>query len=292
MTFANGDPTTHSPADSSGATPGNSADTPRERFDVRGFARTAQGSHRETLRHAEFASEPLSADSIRSVRYLARLESGTMEQLRNLLVTATHKDARITAFLVTWAFEKFWIADALDAVLEANGQSKSHDAAEGSARRSHSESVERRGPIRRAIAGLIQGVPIIGVHVTTGLVDEWVTRAAYDRLDATSTSPALSSTIATIIAVKQRHVAFFDDEARRRLADDPRAVSLTRTSLERQAWPLGAVDRAGDDRSFFETSVFGDDDGRARAAGIGHRVAELPGMDSRIGDAITRKLCA
>ena len=288
MTFANSDSTTHSPADSSGST----ADLSPARFDVRGFARTANGNHRETLRLAEFASEPLSADSIRSVRYLARLESGTMEQLRNLLVTATHKDARVTAFLVTWAFEKFWIADALDAVLEANGQPKSHDAAEGSARRSHTESVERRGPIRRAITGLIQGVPIIGVHVTIGLVDEWVTRAAYDRLDAASASPALSATVATIIAVKQRHVAFFDDEARRRLADDPRAVSLTRRSLERQAWPLGAVDRAGDDRSFFETFVFGGDDGRGRAAGIGHRVAALPGMDSRIGDAVTRKLRA
>lgn len=291
MTFANNDSTTHSPTDSPGTAPDAPADTSSARFDVRGFTRTARGNHRETLRLADFVTDPLSTDSIRSVRYLARLESGTMEQLRNLLVTATHKDARITAFLVTWAFEKFWIADALDAVLEANGQPKSHEVAEGSVRRSRTESVERRGPIRRAITGLIQGVPIIGVHVTTGLVDEWVTRVAYDRLDDESASPALSSTIATIVAVKQRHVAFFDDEARRRLADDPRAVSLTRTSLERQAWPLGAVDRAGDDRSFFERTVFGDDDGRARAAHIGHRVADLPGMDSRIGDAVTRKLC-
>ncbi|MFM9918885.1 hypothetical protein [Lacisediminihabitans sp. H27-G8] len=286
MTFANSDSTTESPAGSGD----RALNSTGARFDVRGFARTAQGNHRETLRLDEFSTDPLSADSIRSVRYLARLESGTMEQLRNLLVTATHKDARITAFLVTWAFEKFWIADALDAVLEANGQPKSHDAAEGSVRRSHTESVERRGPIRRAIAGLIQGVPIIGVHVTTGLVDEWVTRAAYDRLDASSQSSALSATIATIVAVKERHVSFFDDEARRRLADDPKAVALTRTSLERQAWPLGAIDRAGEDRSFFEKSVFGDDTGRERAADIGRRVAGLPGMDSRIGDAVTRKL--
>jgi len=276
MTFVNSDSIRNSPA----------------RFDVRGFARTAQGNHRETLRLAEFATEPLSAESIRAVRFLARLESGTMEQLRNLLVTATHKDARITAFLVTWAFEKFWIADALDAVLEANGQPKSHDAPEGSTRRARNESTERRGPIRRAIAGLVQGVPIIGVHVTTGLVDEWVTQAAYDRLDVASASRALSSTIATILAVKARHVAFFDDEARRRLTDDARAITLTRRSLERQAWPLGAIDRAGDDRSFFESSVFGDDNGPERASEIGRRVAELPGMDSRIGDAVTRKLCA
>ena len=284
MTFANDDSATHSPPGLSGPSPA--------RFDVRAYAQTARGNHRETLRLAEFTAEPLSAESIRVVRYLARLESGTMEQLRNLLVTATHKDARVTAFLVTCAFEKFWIADALDAVLEANGQPKSHDAVEGAARRSRTESAERRGPIRRAIAGLIQGVPIIGVHVTTGLVDEWVTREAYDRLKISSASHALSSTIATILAVKERHVAFFDDEARRRLTDDARAVVLTGRSLERQAWPLGAIDRAGDDRAFFESTVFGDDRGRERASAIGSRVAQLPGLDSRIGDAVARKLCA
>ena len=284
MTFANGDSTTHFPAGSDRASPA--------RFDVRAFARSAQGNHRETLRLDEFATDPLSGESLRAVRYLARLESGTMEQLRNLLVTATHKDARITAFLVTWAFEKFWIADALDAVLEANGQRKSHEAAEGSTRRSRIESLERRGPIRRAITGLIQGVPIIGVHVTSGLVDEWITRAAYDRLETASANPALSSAIATILAVKARHVAFFDHEARERLTDDRRAVSLTRRSLERQVWPIGAIDRADEDRSFFESFVFGSDEGRARAADIGRRVAELPGMDSRIGDAVARKLHA
>ena len=284
MTSANGESITHFPTGSNRASPA--------RFDVRAFARTAKGNHRETLRLEEFTTEPLLRDSIRAVRYLARLESGTMEQLRNLMVTATHKDARITAFLVTWAFEKFWIADALDAVLEANGQPKSHETTEGLARRSRIESEERRGPIRRAISGLIQGVPIIGVHVTSGLVDEWITRAAYDRLDTASANPALSSAIATILAVKARHVAFFDHEARERLADDPRAVSLTRRSLERQAWPLGAIDRADDDRTFFTSFVFGGDDGRERATEIGLRVAQLPGMDSRVGDGVTRKLCA
>ncbi len=284
MTFANTDST---PLD-----PGGTPTTSSQPFDVRAFARTAQGNHRESLRLVEFGAHPLSVDSLRTVRYLARLEGGTMEQLRNLLVTATHKDARITAFLVTWAFEKFWIADALDAVLEANGQPKSHDGGDGSPRRSRSEAVERRGPVRRAITGLLKGVPLIGVHVTCGLVDEWITRAAYDRLDTASASPALSSTIGTIRGVKDRHLAFFDDEARRRLATDRRSVALTRASLPRQSWPLGAIDRSADDRSFFDAWVFGGDDGRARASEIGRCVSELPGMDSAVGDAVARRLRA
>jgi hypothetical protein len=262
----------------------------RTRFDVREFARTARGNHRETLQLSEYASAPLTPESVRMVRYLGRLESATMEHLRNLLVTATHKDARVTAFLVTWAFEKFWIADALDAVLEANGLERFQDAAEGKVRNRRSEAADRRGPISRAVSAIRLGVPIIAVHTTTGLIDEWITRAAYVRLSAQSKSAALASTISMILDVKKRHEDFFDDESRRRLADDARAVKLVRKTLLTASWPIGAVDRGADDREFFENYVFGGDAGVASASEIETKVASLPGLDDRIGSAVARKL--
>ena len=89
------------------------------RFDVREFARTAVGTHRDRLDPDALRARPLPADALHAVRVLRDLEAATMGRLRNVLVTATHKDARVTAFLVSWAFEKYWIADALTAVLEA-----------------------------------------------------------------------------------------------------------------------------------------------------------------------------
>ena len=262
----------------------------RTRFDVREFARTARGNHRAELDLAEYASTPLSEESLHAVRYLGRLESATMEHLRNLLVTATHKDARVTAFLVTWAFEKFWIADALDAVLEANGSPKAQDVVEGKRRHTRSEYNDRRGPIRRAVSAIRLGVPIIAVHMTTGLVDEWVTRAAYVRLAAASKSAALASTVALILDIKKRHAEFFEYESESRLAESPRAVKLTRAELLKAAWPIGAVDRAAEDRSFFESYVFGGDAGLASAAAIESQVAALPGLDTTIGAAVAQKL--
>ncbi|HEY2644610.1 MAG TPA: hypothetical protein VGI56_12725 [Galbitalea sp.] len=262
----------------------------RVRFDVREFTRTARGNHRESLELAEYATQPLSADSMRMVRYLERLESATMEHLRNLLVTATHKDARVTAFLVTWAFEKFWIADALDAVLEANGSPRLKDAPEGKPAKRRGEAGERRGPIRRALSAIRLGVPIIAVHTTTGLIDEWITRTAYLRLAAHSKSAALASTVSMILDIKQRHADFFDDDSRVRLSESPRAVKLTRKALVNAAWPIGAIDRAADDRAFFETYVFGGEEGLASAAEIEAKVAALPGLDSSIGAAVAQNL--
>ena len=151
-------------------------------FDIREFTRTAQGNFRGELDLSSFEAMPLDAPTLALVRYLQRLEAATMEHLRNLLVTATHKDARVTAFLVTWAFEKFWIADALDGVLEAHGLERTKNIPEGAPRRGVDEAIQRSGPIRRAIAAIGLGAPIVAVHMATGLIDEWILEAAYNRL--------------------------------------------------------------------------------------------------------------
>jgi len=249
-------------------------------FDVREFARTAQGRFRAELDLAAINSASLGADALRLLRLLRDLERSTMHRMRNLLVTATHKDARVTAFLTTWAFEKFWIADALDAVLEAGDQEHSVAlvGADAALRHTVAEHAERRGPIRRAISANFAGPQIVAAHVTTGLTDEWITQAAYRRLG--ELAEGLHAVIDRIVAIKDRHIRFLAEEAQRRLAASPRASKLTRLEIKRAAWPIGAVDRSGEDRTFFETIVFGTPEGAAEAGRISALLGALPGLSS------------
>jgi hypothetical protein len=243
-------------------------------FDVREFARTARGSHRSELDLTAIDAAGVDADTARLIRTLRDLERTTMERMRNLLVTATHKDARVTAFLTTWAFEKFWVADALDAVLEVSG----HDltSPEGSPRKSRNERAERRGPIARAIAGNFAGPELVSAHVTTGLIDEWVTTAAYRRLG--ELAAPLRQVADMIIELKARHIRFLLQDATRRLTESARARKLTLKEVGRSVWPLGAVDRSADDRTYFENVVFGGPAGATRVAEIAALVAALPGL--------------
>lgn len=244
------------------------------RFDVREFARTAVGSLRPTLDLEAVARAGVGPDPARLIRILRDLERATMARMRNLLVTATHKDARVTAFLTTWAYEKFWIADALDAVLEATGNPLTTPA--GPPRASIAESAERRGPVLRAIAGNIAGVRLVAAHVTTGLIDEWVTAAAYRRL--AQLNSGLQPLVDRVLAIKQRHSRFLAEEAQRRLGESSRARRLSRRAVQQAAWPVGAVDLPAAERGFLEALVFGDADGRSAAARLSDLVAELPGL--------------
>jgi hypothetical protein len=245
-------------------------------FDIREFARTARGSHRDELDLSGLAAGELPLEALSLVRTLRDLERATMQRMRNVLVTATHKDARVTAFLTTWAFEKFWLADALDAVLDAVGEERAMSEFTAPPRKTLAERRERRGPVARAIAGNIAGPSLVDAHITTQLIDEWIGQTAYRKLG--ELAAALGSVVDTVLEVKARHIRFFTEEAQSRLAASRKGRRLTRKELKRMAWPVGATELPADERDSFETIVFGGGEGRAEAGRIGSLIASLPGM--------------
>ncbi|MEV6632002.1 hypothetical protein AB0M54_14740 [Actinoplanes sp. NPDC051470] len=262
----------------------------RTQFDVRAFTRTAQGRFRDELDLAPFEAEPLAPDDRDLVRFLGRVEGATMEHLRDVLMTATHKDARVTAFLVTWAYERSWIADALDAVLEAHGDPRARAAAEGEARKRWGERRAWRGPLWRTMLAIGQRDAIVGAHMAAGLIDEWVLGAAYQTLAERAGNGALRKVIDRIASIKRRHEEFFAAEAHLRLTTSERAQRLARGELQRTVWPIGSLRRAFADRHRFHEAVFGAAAGRARAEAIGRKVAAIAGLTERIGAKIAARL--
>src|SRR5690349_12797050 len=89
-------------------------------FDIAEYTNTARRVQEDDVDYDAFRDRPLSKDALRSLRYMSDVESHTICYLRDLLVTPSHKDPEITAFLTMWAFEEFWHGEALDKVLRAH----------------------------------------------------------------------------------------------------------------------------------------------------------------------------
>jgi len=246
-----------------------STNFPAPDFDVRDFARSAAGSHRENLNLETYRTNPLKAETLRALAYLQIIERATMTHLRSVLVTATHKDARITAFLTTWAFEKYWIADALEQIILAH-------APEGTKpdRAPFRTPIERT--IRESIFANIVGVPMIAVHMALSTVDEWLNGAAYERIAALDPNPQLVETLATFIGIKDRQLLFFEAQARFRLTESKKARSLARKRLAKTAWPVGATAEPRDETRFFFSYLFSG--AREVVATIDALVDTLPGQ--------------
>lgn len=117
---------------------------PAAGFNVRDFARTARGSHRAELFLEAYAEAPLDNDTLQVVDLLARLERGALRYLRTVLVTPAHSDARVTGFLVTWAYEKYWWPTPSNSSLPPTP---------AMCRRPHQGCGDSRGPGTRSTSG-------------------------------------------------------------------------------------------------------------------------------------------
>lgn len=227
---------------SSRQVPGSPHPDADSRFSVREFARTARGSHRSELDLDAYRDAPLDQETLEIVDLLARLERGALSYLRSVLVTPTHKDARVTAFLVTWAYEKYWVADALELVVAAHpGYTPTPTGGVPRLKRGWHALGERLEPIRESVVANLIGEDVIAVHTAAGALDEWITQAAYERL-VQGPHAEFTQTLATLLDVKRRHGEFFAADAADRLAASPHAGRLARRRLSRAAWPLGSAD--------------------------------------------------
>ncbi len=228
-----------------GASP---AGVPAPGFSVPAYAGSAHGSHRAELALAGYESAPLPVPVLDQVDTLAGLERSALGYLRSVLVTPTHADAEMTAFLVTWAYEKYWLADALEAIVAAHQGYAPRPAADGLAervRRGVHEVGERLEPIRESVVANLIGDDVTAVHAVTAALDEWLVQSAYRRLAESVGDHQLGTTLTALLQVKARHEEFFAAQARDRLADSPGAVRLARRRLRRTVLPIGALSRSG-----------------------------------------------
>lgn len=251
------------------------ASVPASAFSVRDFAESAHGSHRAHLNLEHFVEHPLPAETLELLAGFAALEHGSLRYLRSVLVSPLHKDTRITAFLVSWAYEKYWVADAWEQILAA------HPEFAPSAPKNRPWLVrlaqgfsERTEPIVQSVVTNIRGEDTIAAHMTVAAVDEWVMGRACERLIEKADDPELRRVTEMLREVKHRHEDFFTAQANDRLEKSSRAVDLAIRRVRGIQWPLGLEETSQAFRTHLYTRLLEPKD----IASIDHRAATLLGV--------------
>jgi hypothetical protein len=208
------------------------------------------------------------ADLADALRYVQRRAAGTRSWLSHVLVTATHKDARITAFLSTWAYERHWLADAVGALA---GSGPAPVRRRGPLGRLH----DRLGPLREAVVANVHGHALTAVHMTERLVDGWIVDAMLERAQHLAPA-AVAADLATVRDAIARQGRFFAEAATEALAHSSAARALARYRLRKRVWPIGAEREPAAVTAAALRTLFGAD--RTWAAAIDLRVDALPGL--------------
>lgn len=225
----------------------------------------------------DFRDQPLSDEALRCLHYMTDVETHTVCYLRDLLVTPSHQNPRITTFLTMWNFEEFWHGDVIDRILavhaEENGMPRHR-----SVRLAQGFRGNVIAPITQCLAAAVLGEDFIATHMTWGAVNEWSAHAAYGRLIELERHATLTKILQRIQQQESRHLAFYMTEARERLERSRRAQRITRFMLRRFWAPVGSTITPKSETSFVLGHLLGGEAGGKMVRMLDQKVDKLPGL--------------
>ena len=209
---------------------------------------------------------------------MSDVESYTVCYLRDLLVTPSHNDPDITTFLTMWNYEEYWHGEALAPSSRRTASRPAPTHLRGVRERQGLKN--KTGPIKQLLLANLIGEDFIATHMTWGAINEWSTHAGYLALTRHEDHPVLTELLARIIKQETRHVAFYNSQARERLARSRKAQRITRFALERAWNPVGSGVMPEDEVVFMLSYLMGGAEGRAEARKIDQKIDSLAGLQA------------
>ncbi|WP_394215289.1 hypothetical protein [Brachybacterium vulturis] len=239
-------------------------------FDVAAYGRQDHG--RILVDATAAAAEDLSEETRADLAFLCRLDSAGLSEARALLATWSANEARITAFVATWAFARHQLGRALRDLLAATGPPIRPPRRRSIAAHVRSMYLETLMPLLAPVWTNVVGEPVVAGHMARLAVQESALQAAYR-----SVLPRLhgeSARIVEEILRRREHSArFFRLEAEARISRSRREAVTARRYLGRSWEPLRVVGVADPDESRARSSLFRSPEARAdlaRATSILH----------------------
>jgi len=221
---------------------------------------------------ADVPTHPVSAETIRTLRYMQDIESHTIVYLRSLLATRAIDDPDVARFLACWVYEESFHGLALERFLAAAG----HPV--GPRPTPHGHESPAQWLEARATALLSRMWPdFCAVHMTWGAINELTTLTGYRRLAALAGHPVLSELLERITRDESRHFFFYYRQAERRLAR-PAVARVARLLVDRFWAPVGSGVQPPGELRFMAGYLFSGARGRAAARKADDTIRRLPGF--------------
>lgn len=229
-------------------------------FDVAAYTRDARGRIPVQADEVDFRSRRERED----LAFLWRLESAALSDTRALLASWTGNEARITAFVATWAFERLWLGHAVRDLLTADGSPLPEPLRRGSLRaRLRRVYVDRGLPLVAPVWTNIVGESVTAGQMVRLWVQEKALQAAYramlPRLDGEA-----RHVVEEIVERRDEIIRFFRLEATARIHRSAGERRAARLHLHRGWRPLRIVGVADPDERLALASIFRTREDRAR----------------------------
>lgn len=248
-----------------------------ERFDMERFMASSGQVDLTDIPWDEVPRHRLTPAALRTIRYFLQTESATFFYLRQIIGTrAATQDPDFAPFMCAWNYEEEFHGRAFRRFMKAYGESVDDEYRRDMfSTRAIGERVDEL--LTTTLATLFPE-DLAAAHMVWGASAEFTTYMGYISLIKRTKHPVLHTICKRIMKQEARHFAFYQQQARMRLAASRRSQRFV-SWLLRTAWtPVG--DGMSPKEEVFHTLrfLFDGQDGDA-VAQIEQRVRQLPGLE-------------
>ena len=245
-------------------------------FNIHRFLDLAGGVKVDDLDWALCRRIGVSDTEERILRYMGDTESHTILYMRDLLAGHSTRDPEVVNFLSAWVFEELCHGRAISKLLAECGRP------EDEAR--YTRITEGSSVLEFIEAALSHGVAyltprFVAVHMAWGAINEATAAAAYQNLEKRTANPVLATLLNRMARQERRHMAFYYQQARKRMVGEPRTQALVRFAIKRFWTLVGSGVGGSDNLAFIAAQLFPDEAARQPLDAAERQIRELPGLE-------------
>jgi rubrerythrin len=228
----------------------------------------------------------LTAREIESLKFFADIESQTVYYFLEVAKLQVARDPELLTFLTMWNYEEYFHSHAITRLMQECGVEIESPTERSTAVRAGARFKAKFEDFAQQMMAKTMPKRFVSLWMFWGALQECLTMQAYEEVIRTTENPVLAELFRRIAKQERRHFAYYFNQARNRLENNPGNQRFCRFIAKYFYAPVGSGVKSDVEAAQQVARLFPNDRVFEVMSYIERRMAQLPGMAGL--DACTR----
>ena len=220
----------------------------------------------------------LSATEVESLQFFADIESQTVYYFLEVAKLQVVRDPELLTFLTMWNYEEYFHSHAITRIMQECGV-KVENATERSTKvRAGARFKAKFEDWAQSMMAKFMPKRFVSLWMFWGALQECLTMQAYEEVIRNTNNPVLAEMFKRIAKQERRHFAYYFNQARERLTDNPKNQKFCRYIVNKFYAPVGGGVKTDAEGAALVARLFPGERIYEVMSYIERRMAQLPGM--------------
>ena len=220
----------------------------------------------------------LSPTEVESLQFFADIESQTVYYFLEVAKLQVVRDPELLTFLTMWNYEEYFHSHAITRIMQECGVAVENATERSTKVRARARFKAKFEDWAQSMMAKFMPKRFVSLWMFWGALQECLTMQAYEEVIRNTNNPVLAEMFKRIAKQERRHFAYYFNQARERLTDNPKNQKFCRYIVNKFYAPVGGGVKTDAEGAALVARLFPGERIYEVMSYIERRMAQLPGM--------------